>query len=497
MKKIFTKLFSAALLTGLSVTGFVANAQSTSVAGDTQNGAPIVTTAAVNTKADAKIDEKTKAKEKAEAKADEKIATKVAADPDTTWKPQRRLWGYAFGDLYYDAHADAANRGPETMYNGVPTYRNAFQFRRLYLGYDYEISKKFKAEVLLASEPNANTGTVGATSTSTSTTTITGVDGATGTTTTKTTTTTTVPSGDNLVDGKMAFWIKNFNIRVRDLWEGTDFVIGEMSTPGFALNEPGTNGPNSLAEATWAYRSIEKTITDFHKNNSYDVGAALQGTFDPKTKNFGYVIMMGNNSTSSLLSASNANTGFYKIFYGDLWAKLFDQKLFVDIYADYAKTAPATAVVPGQEHNMFKIFASYNSKPITIGVEAYTQNIASGVTNTTTATAEDATVTGFSVWVRGAIAKSLNYFARFDTYNPDTNFNTADPYSVNTNYGSYNPTTKEQFYTAGLDYNPIKNVHFMPNFWLVNYSNQGPTAATIVNDHTLVFRFTFFYTFGK
>ena len=145
------------------------------------------------------------------------------------------------------------------MYNGVPTGRNAFQFRRLYLGYDYEITKKFKAEVLLASAPNANTGTVGATSTSTSTTTITGAPGVTGTTTTKTTTTTTVSNSDNLVDGKMAFWIKNFNLRVRDVWSGTDFVIGEMGTPGFALNEPGTNGPNSLSETTWGYRSIEKT----------------------------------------------------------------------------------------------------------------------------------------------------------------------------------------------------------------------------------------------
>jgi hypothetical protein len=493
MKKMFTKLFCAALLTGLTVIGFAANAQSTSLAGETQNASQNVSSTTTNV--DTKTDEKVKAKAKAEAIADAKMTKK--ADEDTTWKPQRRVWGYTFGDFYYDAHADAGNRGPETMYNGVPTYRNAFQFRRLYLGYDYEISKKFKAEVLLASEPNANTGTVGATSTST--TTITGAPGVTGTT--KTTTTTTVSNGDNLVDGKMAFWIKNFNIRVRDLWTGTDFVIGELSTPSFALNEPGTNGPTSLSETTWAYRSIEKTITDFHKNNSYDVGAALQGTFDPSTKNFGYVAMVGNNTTSSLLSAANANTGFYKIFYGDLWAKFFDQKLFVDIYSDYAKTGTATATVPdpGQEHSMWKIFASYNSKPITIGVEAYTQKIASAVNNTTTGTAEDATVTGISFWVRGNIAKNLNYFARYDTYNPDTKFNTADTYSTtyNTNYGNYNPFTKEQFYTAGLDYNPTKNVHFMPNFWLVDYANQGPTAATVVNDHTLVFRFTFFYTFGK
>lgn len=485
MKKMFTKIAGAALMIAMLSVSFNGNAQTTLASADTKS---------------------TSAKNDAPAGTTE---TKTAVKPaeDTTWKPQRRLWGYTFGDFYYDGHADAANRGPETMYNGVPTGRNAFQFRRLYLGYDYDITKKFKAEVLLASEPNANTGTVGATSTSTSTTTITGAPGVTGTTTTKTTTTTTVSNSDNLVDGKMAFWIKNFNLRARDVWSGTDFVIGEMGTPGFALNEPGTNGPNSLSETTWGYRSIEKTITDFHKNNSYDLGAALQGTFDPATKNYGYVLMVGNNSQASLLGAANANTGFFKIFYGDLWAKFLNQKLYVDIYADYAKTASnslasASPFVGSQEHNMFKLFVSYTTKPITFGIEAYTQNIANGVNSIAagtppTTTVEDATVTAFSFWVRGTFAKNWNYFARYDTYNPDTKFNTANTYTVNTNYGSYNATTKEQFITAGVDYNPIKNVHFMPNVWIVDFANQGPTAATIPNDHTIVYRFTFFYTFGK
>ena len=478
MERKFTKITGSILMLSLLAFGFNAEAQTTFASS-------------------MKLKKETKKDSSATTLTETKATVKPAED--TTWKPQRRLWGYTFGDFYYDAHADATNRGPETMYNGVPTYRNAFQFRRLYLGYDYDITKKFKAEVLLASEPNANTGFVGATSTSTSTTTITGVPGATGATTTKTTTTTTVANGDNLVDGKMAFWIKNFNLRVRDLWAGTDFVIGEMSTPGFALNEPGTNGPNSLSESTWAYRSIEKTITDFHKNNSYDVGAALQGTFDPSTKNYGYVFMVGNNSTASLLSAAPANTGFFKIFYGDLWAKFLNQKLFIDVYADYARTASATATIPGQEHNMFKVFASYTTKPITLGVEAYTQKIASGVTNTATSAPEDATVHGLSIWARGPIVKTLNYFARFDTYNPNTSYNTADSYTVNTNYGSYTPAYKETFYTAGLDYNPTKNVHFEPNVWLVNYNDQRAATTTgfVPNDHTLVFRFTFFFTFGK
>jgi hypothetical protein len=80
-----------------------------------------------------------------------------------------------------DQNQGTGVRGPETNYNNVPTYRNAFQFRRLCLGYDYEIDKKLKAKVLLASEPSANTGVNG---------------------------TTVIQNGDNLVDGKMAFWTK-------------------------------------------------------------------------------------------------------------------------------------------------------------------------------------------------------------------------------------------------------------------------------------------------
>lgn len=464
---MFTKLFSAALLASLIV-GYTAKAQTTSLNADA------ATTVAISAPAAPKTEVKTVEK----AKAEEPVATvkkEVKAAEDTSWKPQRRLWGYAFGDFYYNAHSPAtsSSQGKENNYTGVPTGRNAFQFRRLYLGYDYDITKKFKAEVLLASEPSANTGVNG---------------------------TTSIQNSDNLVDGKMSFYIKNFNIRVRDLWNGTDLVVGEMSTPTFALNEPGTNAPTSLAEATWSYRSIERTITDFHKDNSYDVGAALQGTFDPKTKNFGYVAMVGNNSTASLLSAANANTGFYKIFYGTLWGKFLDKKLYVDFYADYAQTAPNTAAVGAQSHNMYKVFAAYNAKYFTIGAEAYTQKFKNGVTNKTTALAEDAKAEGLSLWIRGAIVQGKwGYFARWDTYNPDTQFNSGDPYSVNTNYGSYDPTTKEQFVTLGLDFTPAKNIHFMPNIWFTQYKDKlAPTTAGYLPDnHTLVYRMTFFFTFGK
>jgi hypothetical protein len=64
-----------------------------------------------------------------------------------------KLWGYMFGDYYVKAEADSLNRGSSSQYSGVPKNRNAFQIRRLYLGYNYNITKKFAAEVLLEAAP--------------------------------------------------------------------------------------------------------------------------------------------------------------------------------------------------------------------------------------------------------------------------------------------------------------------------------------------------------
>ena len=413
----------------------------------------------------AKTDSGTKAKPAS-------IGAKTTDPADTTWKPVRRLWGLTFGDFYYDAHADASNRGPETNYNGVPTYRNAFQFRRIYLGYDYDINKKFSAEVLLASEPSANTAVSG---------------------------TTTISNSDNLADNKMSFFIKLFDLRVKNVWTGTDFVVGEQLTPVTVM----------LTEQIWGYRSIEKTIADLHKSNLYDIGGALEGNFDPDTRNFGYNLMIGDNSQSALLGATNANTGFYKAFYGDVYAKFLDKTLIFDLYGDDMKTSPATAALGGQSHNMIKGFAAYTTPKITFGVEAYTEEIENALTEVTPTgkVGENARVEAISLYTHGAICKNWGFFARYDNYNPDKDFNAADVYTVNaitpgtttTSPTAYTPFTKEHFITAGLDYSPAKNIHFMPNVWFIQYEDlRDPTTTGWLPDsHVLVWRLTFFYQFGK
>src|SRR2546421_9384542 len=135
----------------------------------------------------------------------ERSAAQVAQPvSDSAFKPSGKLWGYAFGDFYYKAHADAQNRGGSNQYTGIEQSRNSFQFRRIYLGYSYDITRKFSAEMLLAAEDNITTS-AGAT------------------------------SGDLLTNNKLTYYIKLANIRWKNIWKGTDLVVGQVATPAFPL----------------------------------------------------------------------------------------------------------------------------------------------------------------------------------------------------------------------------------------------------------------------
>jgi hypothetical protein len=462
MKKMFTKLFGTALLTGLLMTGIAAKAQT------------LASTGASDTKDAAKISSVTDQPAK-------------AADPvDTSFHPVRRLWGYTFGDFYYAAQAPSlitppspavvSTQGKETNYSGVPGGRNAFQFRRIYLGYDYDIDRRFSVQLVLASEPAANT---------------------TATTTTTSGVTTSINNGDNLADNKMSFYIKYINLRWKSIYSGADLVLGSQATPGWA----------NFSEAIWGYRSIEKTVADFHGSNSYDIGAAIQGTFDPTTKNYGYDVMIGDNTQAKLLPASSAANGFFKAVYGDLWLKALNKTLTVQLYGDYMQTASTSTTQPGlgpQDHSMLKAFVAYSIPSFTIGVEGFTNTFKNALTIATPASTplvnQNARAEAISIFAHAPITKKLNVFARYDSYNPDNeNFNGADVYNVNTNFSSYDPFTKEEFFTGGLDFNPAKNIHFMPNIWYIKYKDQrDPTTAKYeVPSQTLVYRLTFFFQFGK
>lgn len=362
-----------------------------------------------------------------------------------------RIWGYAFGDYYYKAHADPSVRGGANQYTGIPEKRNAFAFRRIYFGYDYNISKKFSAELLLAAEDNAT------------------LTDANGNTTT---------GGDLLGDNKLAFYIKLANIRWKNIWKNTDLVVGQVSTPAFSL----------LTEKIWSYRSIERPIVDIRRTPSFDLGATLQGKFDDGG-NYGYNVMVGNGQ-----SARPENNNF-KWFYGDVYAMFFNKKLIFDVYADYQRLNWTDQF--HHSRNMLKGFVAYNTPKLTIGVEGFINHGKRDVIgiNSTNRDTTDANALGLSTYVHGAIIKDkLRFFARYDTFNPDTNYD--DAYTKYAGLTSnYDPNNKENFITAGLDYTPIKNVHFMPNVWYNGYKSES--AGSPNKNYDLVYRATFYFVFGK
>ena len=408
-----------------------------------------------------------------------------------------RLWGYAFGDFAYKGHSDSLSRGGANQYSGVPVNRTMFQFRRIYLGYDYNISKKFTAELLLAAEDNFPPGTPP-------------VGSAAGTTTTYTAGNST---GDLLTNQKMTFYIKNMNIRWKGIWKGTDLVFGEMSTPSFPM----------IVEKVWSYRSIERTIADIRRTPSYDFGIALQGVFDPATKNYGYNVLVANGTSDK------PDYTPYKWFYGDVYAYFAHKHVVVDLYADYQRLNWTSTWHHSRQ--MLKGFVAWNSSATdksmnpgsgyTIGVEGFINNLSKDNIAAKTAGGADTLSTapsGISFYVHGDIVKNkLRFFVRYDMYNPNNKIDNAvykgyagntSNYNDNSFHTTYNTNAatpsvtytttgdqsyKQEFFTAGLDFKPTNRVHFMPNVWYNSYASQVATNK----DHDLVWRLTFFFSFGK
>ena len=375
---------------------------------------------------------------------------------DSSFKPSGKLWGYAFGDYYYKAHSDSLSRGGANQYTGIEQGRNAFQFRRIYLGYNYDIHPSFSAEVLLAAEDNAGapTGAIG---------------------------------GDLTSNGKLTFYIKYANLRWKNIWKGTDLIVGQAPTPAFSLVE----------EPIWGYRSIERTIADVRRMPSFDLGVSLQGKLDPETGNFGYNLMVGNGS------GARPETNKFKHFYGDVYAKLLDKRLVLSLFADYERLNWS----PGFHHarNMVKGFVAYTTPSFTVGVEAFKSHGQEDVVGLRTVVGGtdrdtlDADATGISTFVRGTIVKEkLSFFARYDRYNPDTKYDAAYYQVYNPLSSNFEPNNKERFITAGLDFTPIKNVHIMPNVWYNGYqSERTDVTGKAAKDHDLVYRTTFYFVFGR
>jgi hypothetical protein len=360
----------------------------------------------------------------------------------TEFKPSGKIWGYAFGDYAYKLHADAEKRG-NVQYSKLPQDYNSFNFRRIYLGYDYQFSPNVSSQFLLAHESTfeANTN-----------------------------------NPDVLTDNNRAVYVKAMNIRFKNVIPRATIIAGQQATPTFS----------TLSEGIWGYRSIEKTIADMRGiSSSTDLGIAISGKIG-KNENIGYNLMVGNNN-----GARVENNNFKKL-YTSLYAYFLDKKLVIQGNYEVGRAA----LSPIQKNiSTIKVFAAYKSSATTVGVEAFRQvqtNNSTYLTGIDTAYS-DVKPSGISFFLTQQLTKDkLNFFARFDMYNPDSKFNSDNKY-----LGSYN-SNKESFATIGLDFIPYKNVHIMPNLWYDQFHSKMPDATgKLKNDYDLEGRITLYFLFNK
>jgi len=443
----------------------------------------------------------------------------LSAQDSKPFTPSGNLYGYGFGDYYYMQHSDSLGRGAGnlqykpysttsalnvsiptgvtdvTTLTGTPptsatttstlsntsknilssgtnnnTNANAFQVRRVYLGYDYNFAPNFMASTLLADEQNLDA------------------------------------SGQNTVYLKYAYfkW-SNVLPKSKNL---LNIIVGQQPTPSFATPY-GT-------EQLWGYRSVERTIMDIHNNDSStDLGLGLTGDLwhgmskdSLKPNLIGYFLQIGNGN------GAKPENDHYKTLRYNFYAALMQQKLTIGIYGDFHTTAIGAV---NQSVHTFKGYVNYNAGKFKIGSEVYSQIYVNGA-KLSTGTYENANVFGWSGFLSGKISKMVNYYARVDLYNPDTKYNKTSTYSSAPSVMTPQYTTtgsvysigssavsqaavfsKQTFYTVGLDFTPMNRVHIMPNLWFTQFNslvNLPSAAKNAKSDYDCVPRITFYYLFN-
>lgn len=222
---------------------------------------------------------------------------------------------------------------------------------------------------------------------------------------------------------------------------------------------------------------------------SSDLGLGVYGKIGKKER-WGYDVLYANNSGTKFI------TDTHKKLYTSLYTYFFDKKLVVQVNYEYNRTLPFSNISGNTQ--LVKAFMGYETAQTSVGVEVFKQfnknatlyRHAAGAVNSFSARN---TAAGISAFYTGTIqSEKLNFFARIDWFNPDTNFKPDRFYSE-----GY-PSAKELFATIGVDYEPVKNIHFMPNLWLNHYESKSINRLnTPKNGSDIVGRVTFYYLFNK
>jgi len=250
-------------------------------------------------------------------------------------------------------------------------------------------------------------------------------------------------------DGKIGVFVKAAYIQAKNVIPRGNFLFGIFTTSTF-----------ENSEEFWAYRSVEKTIADYRGlSSSADLGAQMKGWVGDSHK-IGYAVMLGNGI------GTKPEDNRYKKAYVSLPLRPMED-LRIEPHVDY-EWAPA-----GTDRATYKVFAGYEFKRAALGAE-----VVDRVNHSTSGPNKEPF--GFSVFGRWKPHPKLQAFGRYDRWQPNTR--AAD-------------RIDSDLWIAGFDWEPYKDVHFMPNIEAAQYTAKG--AAIAPPHHDLQARLTLYYRFSK
>ena len=249
--------------------------------------------------------------------------------------------------------------------------------------------------------------------------------------------------------GKIGVFVKAAYVQVKNVLPSGNLFVGMTNTPTF-----------ENSEEYWGYRAVEKTLVDLRGlGPASDLGVNLKGFVDGSLR-IGYSAMIGDGN-----GQKPENNRYKRLYFGLPLRPM--ENLRIEPYVDYEDFAG------NADRALYKLFLGYEMKRAAIGAELADQVIhVEGARNREPF--------GLSFFARGKATEKVGLFARYDRWQPNTR--AADRIDTD-------------LYIAGVDWEPYKDVHFMPNIEATQYRARG--AADAPAHHDLQARVTFYYRFSK
>ena len=247
---------------------------------------------------------------------------------------------------------------------------------------------------------------------------------------------------------------------IKDAWlkyklEMMELMLGIHSPPSF-----------TVIEKYWKYRSVEKTPLDLQRMaTSRDFGISLKGKFDDKGI-LKYHLMLSNGS-SNKEEVNKGKSGLLSLGFYPAKEWIFE------IYGDYADQEGK------KDWYTLQGFIGFLSKQFWAGIQYADQTRKNSETG-------DYNLRIGSVYAGASISDHFNIFARVDKmFDPN-------PEGDKIPFIPFDPTAESTFLVAGIDWQPVKDISFIPNIEFVKYE-QNSEGVTPGSD--LIGRITFFWKF--